>query len=116
MDAAIGLQNCWMQMQGTKPSLLISSQERKGIQLQAGILFAMKNYSMLLIPSLKLFEAETVLCYGANVEQVVEGSTPFQTIFRRSCKADSGDEPSFSTADNQTRQYILKMSVVINVM
>ena len=76
----------------------------------------MKKYSKLLIPSLKLFEVETVLCHGANIEQVMEGSSPFQTIFRRSCKADSGDEPSFSTADNQTRQYILEISVVINIM
>lgn len=56
-----------------------------------------------------VLEVETALSHGANIEQVVEGSTPFQAIFRRSCKADSGDEPSFSTTDNQTRQNICEI-------
>lgn len=63
------------------------------------------------IDSLQPLEVETALSQGANIEQVMEGSTPFQTIFRRSCKADSGDEPCFSTTDNQARQNICEILV-----
>lgn len=63
------------------------------------------------INSLKPIEVEKALSHGANIERVKEGSTPFQTIFRRSCKADSGDEPSFSITDNQMRQHICEILV-----